>query len=96
MKQDKTGSEILIDVLHHKVHHGLLNFVCDAGTNVQIASPKYWEFKTPDTSKRIHFNFIGMKCEVFGLRPKNIDPFLLRRDTLAPQCLFSQSFSTNI
>ncbi len=59
MKIDKSDSQVVIDVLHHKVHHGLLNIVSDAGANVQIATPKYWQFKTPNTSKRIHFNFVG-------------------------------------
>ena len=59
MKQDKLGADVAIDYWHSKAHHGLLWKLVDTGANVQIASPKYWHIRTPNTSKRIHFYLIG-------------------------------------
>jgi len=57
MRYDKSGAQVLIDFAHHAVHHGFLFTVSDFDTDIDIAAPKYWLFRTPNTNKRIHIIF---------------------------------------
>jgi len=44
-----------IPIEHHMVHKGKYFFVTDYDDDVDIAAPKYWHIKTPNTATRIHF-----------------------------------------
>lgn len=54
-KFDKSSSEVLIDTLHHKVHHEMLFGSADQGLNVQAATPKLWSVVTPNANIVLHF-----------------------------------------
>lgn len=43
-----------IPIEHHMVHKGKYFFVTDYDSDVDIATPKYWHIKSPNSTTRIH------------------------------------------
>lgn len=53
-----TGNSCMTDSEQHAINSGK-RFMCqDYDSDVDIAAPKYWHIKTPDTATRCHLTFV--------------------------------------
>lgn len=56
---DISSDFVTIDTEHHNIHDGIHYTIDDYAATVNIATPKNWLFKAPNTSTRIHIFFRG-------------------------------------
>jgi len=52
-----SGYLVVIDIEHHKIHEGKHYDGQDYDSDVDIAGPKYWLVRAPDTDTRVHLIF---------------------------------------
>lgn len=53
-RDPKTNARVFIRLDHHMVHQEKMFTISDIDTEVDIAAPKYWLIRTPDSSTRAH------------------------------------------
>lgn len=51
------GEVVILDHAQHSIHDGSHYIVTDIDEDIDIAGPKYWHIKAPNTSARIHVNY---------------------------------------